>query len=64
MSADELLARPAADAAALSTDDAQLKAVLEAIVYVTEEPVSAFEIADAVVEPRERVVKLLELVVA
>ena len=37
--------------------------MLEAIVYVTEEPLSAIQIADAVGEPRERVEKLLEMLV-
>ncbi|HUJ23326.1 MAG TPA: SMC-Scp complex subunit ScpB [Bryobacteraceae bacterium] len=66
VSADELLSQPvppegaADESARLSTDDAQLTAVLEAIVYVTEEPLSAAQIADALGEPRERVEKLLE----
>jgi segregation and condensation protein B len=64
VSADELLAEPAAEAAALTIDDAQLKAVLEAIVYVTEDPLSAAQIADALGEPRDRVEKLLEILVA
>jgi segregation and condensation protein B len=64
VSADELLVGSAAKPAALSSDDAQLKAVLEAIVYVTEEPLSAIQIADALGEPRERVEKLLEHLVA
>ena len=64
MSADELLARPAGETSTVSPDDAQLKAMLEAIVYVTEEPLSAIQIADAVGEPRERVEKLLEMLVA
>src|SRR5947207_4653030 len=64
IAADELLDQPAGETAALSSDDAQLKAVLEAIVYVTEEPLSAIQIADAVGEPRERVEKLLETLVA
>jgi segregation and condensation protein B len=38
--------------------------VLEAIVYVTEEPLSAVQIAEALGEPRERVEKLLEGLVA
>src|SRR6476646_5289665 len=63
MSADELLARPAGETAIVSPDDAQLKAVLEAIVYVTEEPLSALQIAGALGEPRERVEKLLEILV-
>ncbi len=64
VSADELLAGSAAQPAVLSSDDAQLKAVLEAIVYVTEEPLSAIQIADALGEPSERVEKLLEHLVA
>ena len=64
VSADELLGSGAAPAAALSSSDAQLKAVLEAIVYVTEEPLSAEQIAGALGEPRERVEKLLENLVA
>ena len=64
VSADELLPEPAGQAPALSSADAQLKAVLEAIVYVTEEPLSAIQIADALGEPRERVEKMLELLVA
>src|SRR6266851_8774904 len=64
VSADELLAGSAAQPAVLSSDDAQLKAVLEAIVYVTEEPLSAIQIADALGEPRERVEALLENLVA
>src|SRR6476660_3213289 len=63
VSADELLAEPAAEATEISIDDAQLKAVLEAIVYVTEEPLSAAQIADALGEPRDRVEKLLEILV-
>ncbi|MBZ5592090.1 MAG: SMC-Scp complex subunit ScpB [Acidobacteriia bacterium] len=63
VSADELLTSSAGQAVALSSTDAQLKAVLEAIVYVTEEPLSAIQIADALGEPRERVEKLLELLV-
>jgi len=64
VSADELLIDSQGQAAALSSSDAVLKAVLEAIVYVTEEPLSAIQIADALGEPRERVEKLLEHLVA
>jgi len=64
VSADELLATAAAPAAALSTQDATLRAVLEAIVYVTEEPLSSAQIAEALGEPRERVEKILETLVA
>ena len=64
ISAEELLTRPAEAAQALSTEEAALRAVLEAIVYVTEEPLSAEQIAGALGEPRDRVEKLLELLVA
>jgi len=64
VSADELLGEPQGQAPAFSSSDAVLKAVLEAIVYVTEEPLSAIQIADALGEPRERVEALLENLVA
>jgi segregation and condensation protein B len=64
VSADELLATAAVPAGELSTEDATLRAVLEAIVYVTEEPLSAAQIAEALGEPRERVEKILEALVA
>src|SRR5436190_3905665 len=39
--------------------DSQLKAVLEAVVYITEEPLSALQIATALAQPRDRVERLL-----
>jgi len=63
ISAEDLLTKPAESAEALSSEDANLRAVLEAIVYVTEDPLSAEQIADALGEPRDRVEKLLELLV-
>jgi segregation and condensation protein B len=50
--------------AAVSTEDAQLKALLEAVVYVTEEPLSLTQITAALAQPRERVQKLLDELVA
>ncbi|MCL6546599.1 MAG: SMC-Scp complex subunit ScpB [Bryobacteraceae bacterium] len=41
-----------------------LMAILEAIVYVTDEPLTAAQIADALGEPRQRVAELLEQLVA
>jgi len=41
-----------------------LMAILEAIVYVTDEPLTAAQIADALGEPRPRVAELLEKLVA
>jgi len=63
VSAEDLLTRPAEPAEVLSSADASLRAVLEAIVYVTEEPLSAEQIADALGEPRDRVERLLDLLV-
>jgi segregation and condensation protein B len=42
-----------------STADKRLKAVLEAIIYVTEEPLSSVQIATALGEPRDRIEQLL-----
>ena len=47
-----------------SSEDAQLKALLEAIVYITEEPLSVVQIAAALAQPRERVERLLGELVA
>lgn len=41
-------------------DDAQLKAILEAIVYITDEPLSAQQIAAALAQPLDRVKRLLD----
>jgi segregation and condensation protein B len=48
----------------VSSEDAQFKALLEAIVYITEEPLSLAQIAAALVQPRERIQKLLDELVA
>jgi segregation and condensation protein B len=47
-----------------AVEDGQLKAVMEAIVYVAEEPVAAAQIASALGQPEERVKRLLEELVA
>ena len=44
--------------------DAQLKAVLEAIVYVTEEPVPLAQLAAAIGQPKERLKSLIDELVA
>ena len=49
---------------AVSSEDSQLKALLEAIVYITEEPLSLAQIASALNQPRERVQTLLDELVA
>ena len=48
---------------AAAADD-QLLAILEAIVYVTDEPLTAEQIADALGEPRARIAALLEKLVS
>lgn len=48
----------------VSTEDAQLRAVLEAIIYVTDEPLSSAQIAAALEQPRERIEQLLDQLVA
>jgi segregation and condensation protein B len=64
VSMDELLAEPAADDAPVSLADSQLRAVVEAIVYVAEEPLTAAQIAAALAQPADRVqdalVRLIE----
>lgn len=45
---------------AVSVADAQLLAVLEAIIYVTDEPLTLDQIAEATEQPRERIAALLE----
>jgi segregation and condensation protein B len=62
-SAEDLLPdEPAADA--ITMEDAKLKAVLEAIIYVTDEPLSLEQICDAIEQPRDRVIDLLEQLTA
>ena len=45
-------------------EDAKLKAVLEAIIYVTDEPLSLEQICTGIEQPRERVIELLEQLTA
>ena len=60
LSMDELLeAGPVPISLPVSIEDAQLKAMLEAIVYVAEEPVTIAQIAAALQQPAERVGALL-----
>src|ERR1022692_4145865 len=49
---------------AVSSEGSQLRALLEAIVYITEEPLSLAQIATALNQPRERVQMLLDELVA
>lgn len=59
ISADELLPFEP-EAAPAPAEDVRLKAVVEAIIYVTDEPLSLEQISAALEQPRERVLKLLE----
>src|ERR1700727_461479 len=62
-SAEELLPEePAAEA--ITMEDAKLKAVLEAIIYVTDEPLTLDQICTAIEQPRNRVIDLLEQLTA
>src|SRR5215471_4210089 len=66
LSVDELMASrdQAVEAAPQSQEDAQLKAVLEAIVYVADEPLTLAQISGALHEPAERVKPLLDQLIA
>jgi segregation and condensation protein B len=67
LSVDEIMATrdEALDAPALaSQEDTQLKAVLEAIVYVAEEPLTLAQIAAALQQPAERIQALLDQLIA
>src|SRR5262249_36859061 len=66
LSVEELMASrdEAIEAAPQSHEHAQLKAVLEAIVYVAEEPLTLAQIAAALHEPAERIQTLLDQVIA
>jgi segregation and condensation protein B len=62
VSVEELLgeSQPAPDApAAVSVEESQLRAVIEALVYVAEEPLTAAQIAAAVKQPVPRVLEIL-----
>ena len=50
----------AAETPAVENDDARIKAILEAIVYVTDEPLSAQQIAAALGHPLDKVKRLLD----
>ena len=62
MSMDEILspAEPAEEAPPVSLEDTQLLAVLEAIVYVAEEPLALNQIAAALQQPADRIRSLLD----
>jgi segregation and condensation protein B len=62
--AEELLRGMEASPDAQAVEDARLKALLEAVVYVAEEPLTVEQIAAGIAQPRERLEKLLEELVA
>jgi segregation and condensation protein B len=64
LDADELLGTPAAEPTASETSEAETMAILEAIVYVTDEPLSAPQIAHALGKPVPYVQTLLDRLVA
>ncbi len=57
--AEELLGAVAGDDAPGSTEDSTLKAVIEAVIYITEEPLTLDQIAAGLDQPKERVAQLL-----
>jgi len=63
VSPEELLPEEPA-VVAVAMEDVQLKAVLEAIVYVTDEPLTLDQICTAIEQPRDRVIELLEQLAA
>lgn len=63
LSMDELL-EEAPPPAPVSMEDAQLKAVLEAIIYIAEEPMGIAQIAAALAQPPERIRNVLGELIA
>ena len=62
ISVEELM--PESEPEPVSLEDAQLRAVLEAIVYVAEEPLTLAQLAAALQQPPERIRALLDQLVA
>jgi segregation and condensation protein B len=60
LSPEELLPEEETQGGAAAVEDAKLKAVLEAIIYVTDEPLSLDQICAAIEQPEGRVIELLE----
>jgi segregation and condensation protein B len=56
----DLLPGVATSTASIELPDAQLRAVVEAVIYVTDEPLSADQIATALQQPAARVGQILE----
>jgi segregation and condensation protein B len=65
LSADEILAPDAGkEQPKWPAEDAELTAMLEAVIYITEEPLTLEQIANALEQPRDRIKRLLEDLVA
>ena len=65
LSADEILAPDAArEQPKWPAEDAELTAMLEAVIYITDEPLTLEQIAAALEQPRERIKRLLDDLVA
>ena len=60
----EITAEPLPEEPIVEYTDAQLRAVLEAIIYITDEPLTMEQMAAALAQPRERVTALLEQLTA
>src|ERR1051325_192273 len=62
MDAEELLGADATDKpSAADAEEANLRALIEAAIYITEEPLTAEQIATALEIPKDRVIELLAL---
>jgi segregation and condensation protein B len=61
---DELDVNQLAEERAVDGEEAQLKAILEAIVYITDEPLSAQQMAAALAQPIDKVKRVLDEIVA
>jgi segregation and condensation protein B len=63
-SREEFLAEQEPSPSDSAIEDAKLKAVLEAIIYITDEPLSLDQICSAIEQPRERVIAVLDQLVS
>lgn len=61
---DELDVNQLAEERAADGEESQLKAILEAIVYITDEPLSAQQMAAALAQPIDKIKRLLEEIAA
>jgi len=60
----EMDAAQMAEDPSFSNEDAQLQAILEAIVYITDEPLTAQQIAAAIGQPIDKIKRILDQLVA